>query len=87
MSVERHIELLNTLFPQQAMLSIRQAAGACNLSEKTAWAWIAAGTWPVPTHKVGRRRVILVQDLAAYLASLEAPPRGTGRPRSTREGV
>ena len=81
MSVEQHIELLNTLFPQQAMLSIRQSAHACNLSEKTAWAWIAGGTWPTPTHKVGRRRVVLVADLAAYLSSLESPPRRPGRPR------
>ncbi len=87
MSVEQYIEFLNALFPQQAMLSIRQSACACNLSEKTAWAWIAGGTWPTPTHKIGRRRVVLVADLAAYLDSLTAPARGPGRPRSTKEGA
>ena len=83
----KSLALLTQLFPGQALLSIEQAAHACGQSKGTFYNECARGTFPVATIRIGRRRVVPVEALAAYLDSLTTPAPRPGRPRSTREGV
>ena len=83
----RNLELLQQLLPGQAFASLADVARVRAGSIKTIRAEIADGRFPIPTIKIGRRRVVAITDLAAYLDSLTTPAPGPGRPRSSREGV
>ena len=86
-NTSRNLELLQQLLPGQAFASLADVARVRAASVKTIRKEVAEGRLPVPTVKIGRRRVVSVLDLAAYLDSLTQPRRGPGRPRSSREGV
>ena len=79
--------LLTQLFPGQALLSVEQAARAAGLAPGTLRNEIARGTASLRTTKIGRRRLIPLDALAAYLDALTQPAPRPGRPRSTRSGV
>lgn len=83
----RNLELLQQLLPGQAFAFLADVARVRAGSIKTIRKEIADGRFPVATIKVGRRRLVPIRALAAYLDFLEAPARGPGRARSTRQGV
>jgi hypothetical protein len=86
-NTSRNLELLQRLLPGQAVASLKDVARVRTASIKTIQNEVAAGTFPVRTIKIGRRRVVSILDLADYLDSLTTPAPGPGRPRNTREGV
>lgn len=86
-NTSRNLELLQRLLPGQAVASLKDVARVRTASIKTIQNEVAAGTFPVRTIKIGRRRVVSILDLADYLDSLTDPTPTPGRPRSSREGV
>jgi hypothetical protein len=86
-NTSRNLELLQQLLPGQAFASLADVARMRAGSIKTIKKEIADGRFPVATIKVGRRRLVPILGLAAYLDDLTAPAPRPGRPRSTREGV
>lgn len=87
-NTSRNLELISRAYPGQALLSIPDAARVLGISHQKIKNDLLLGRFPVPTVKIGSRRLVPAIDLASYLDSLTtAPRRGPGRPRSTREGV
>lgn len=84
-----NLDLLRLQYPGQVFLALDDAAAAMARPAKSVKNDFYLGVLPFPTAKIGRRRVVSLVDLAAYLDSLTAPApaRGPGRPRSPREGV
>ena len=82
-----NFDVLRLQFPGQVFLSLDDAAAAMARPAKSVKNDLYLGTFPVPTIKIGRRRVVSITALASYLDSLETPRPGPGRPRSSREGV
>ena len=81
------------MFENQYLISLREAAHAIGLAEKTARNWLSAGKFPIKTVRQGRRRLVLVSDIEKYVQGLssvstdipapaeEVPIRRRGRPR------
>ena len=86
-NTSRNLELLQQLLPGQAFASLADVARVRAGSIKTIKKEIADGRFPVPTIKIGRRRVVSILALAEYLDALTTPAPRPGRPRSTKEGV
>lgn len=80
-----NLDLLRLQYPGQVFLALDDAAAAMARPAKSVKNDFYLGVLPFPTVKIGRRRVVAIGDLAAYLDSLTTPARGPGRPRSTRE--
>jgi excisionase family DNA binding protein len=70
-------------------LSIREAARLLGIEPKTVHKWIGECRFPVPTYKLGRRRLIRYDELQAFVASLEpdTPAGFTGRRLPSRSGL
>ena len=81
------LDLLRLQYPGQIFLGLDDAAVAMARPAKSVKNALYSGTLPFPTTKIGRRRVVSLRDLAAYLDTLTQPAPRPGRPRSTREGV
>jgi len=52
------------------LISVSEAAERLGIAHKTARNWLYQGRFPVPTITLGRRRLVRVQDLEAFVASL-----------------
>lgn len=61
------------------LISVPEAAERLGLRPQTARNWLWQGRFPVPTVTLGRRRLVRVQDLEAFVASLK-PEIGAGAP-------
>lgn len=96
MSSKNHIY---QLFPGIALADFAPAAAAIGLAEQTARDLLWRGNFPVKTVKIGRKRLVVVEDLARYYSELvgldpapaqataEQPSRKRGRPRNAaRQG-
>lgn len=55
---------------QKQLISVSDCAGAINITPKTARNWLSMGRFPIPTVKIGGRRMVRVQDLEAFVAGL-----------------
>ena len=86
-NTSRNLDLLQRLLPGQAVASLKDVARVRTASIKTIQNEILAGTFPVRTLKIGRRRVVSILDLADYLDTLTQPAPRPGRPRSSRRGA
>ena len=58
------------LFPDRALVNLKAGAIAVGWAEKTARNMLGNGTFPIKTILVGRKRLIVVEDLARYYAEL-----------------
>ena len=87
MQLSSNLDLLRLQYPGQVFLALDDAAAAMARPAKSVKNAFYLGTLPFPTLKIGRRRVVALADLAAYLDTLTTPAPRPGRPRSTREGV
>lgn len=65
---------LDRLFPQQINLSIDETAKAIGRHPASLRNMSTLGKLPFQTIKIGSRRLVPKSALAAYLASLQAPP-------------
>ncbi len=54
-----------------------EGARTIGIANQTAKNWLSAGRFPVATFLIGRRRMIRVSDLEAFVAGLGEPPRKT----------
>lgn len=58
------------LFPDRALVNLKVGAVSVGWAEKTARNMLVNGTFPIKTVLVGRKRLIVVADLARYYAEL-----------------
>ena len=86
-NTSRNLELLQQLLPGQAFASLSDVARVRAGSIKTIQKEVAEGRFPIPTVKIGRRRLVPILALAEYLDTLTTPAPGPGRPRSTKARV
>ena len=82
-----NLDILRLQYPGQAFLSLDEAAVAIARPAKSVKNDLYKGVLPVPTVKIGRRRVVSIAVLADYLDTLTQPAPRPGRPRSSRRGV
>jgi len=70
------------------LVSITEAARLLAIEPDTARKWIGTGRFPVPTYKLGRRRMIRYDELRAYVLSLapSTTPCGGASPCGRRAG-
>lgn len=78
----RTLEILSARYPGAVLLPFVDAGTALAMKLQTARNQLVAGVFPVPTHKVGGRRVVRIDDLAAYIdaqtcAAASGPRLGT----------
>lgn len=72
--------ILAARFPGRILITFSESANAISMAVQTARNLDAAGKFPIPTHKVGGRRMVRIDDLAAYLDK-SAPPAGIKKKR------
>lgn len=65
------------IFPGKALADFAPAASAIGLAEQTARDLLWRGNFPVKTVKIGRKRLVVVADLARYYAELVGLPTAT----------
>lgn len=70
MSSENPTNPIYRLFPCQVFADLAPAARAIGLSEQTARDKLWQGKFPVQTVKIGRKRLVVVDDLAKYYSEL-----------------
>lgn len=79
------LEILLARHPGAVLLAFEAAGLALSMKLQTARNQLVAGVFPVPTHKVGGRRVVRIDDLAAYIDSQTCPAiAGARRGASTK---
>lgn len=85
---------IHQIFAGKALADFAPAAAAIGLAEQTARDLLWRGKFPVQTVKIGRKRLVVVADLARYYAEIvgldptptqaqaeQQPSRKRGRPR------
>ncbi len=80
------LDLLLKQFPGKLFLSVQETGIASGRCGKTVRNEITLGVFPVKTVKIGRRRLVPIADLAAWLDTI-TDPNPVGRPRSSGKGV
>ena len=70
------LQLLQEAYPNQLRIPLAASAPWVGISEGTARNWVSAGTFPVPTVKLGDLRQVDIRDLAAYLDGSEEDAAG-----------
>lgn len=83
------------LFPDRALVNLKAGAASVGWAEKTARNMLVNGTFPIKTVLVGRKRLIVVADLARYYAELigldgletQPGPTPTGANRQRHDGT
>lgn len=88
------------IFAGKALADFAPAAAAIGLAEQTARDLVWRGNFPIKTVKIGRKRLVVVADLARYYAELVGltdaahgapppaptpPPRPRGRPTKAEQ--
>lgn len=66
----RSMAYLETIFPQQVALPILKAGQTLGMSQQTVRNLVCMGKFPLPTFKIGGRRMCHKSDVAAYLDAL-----------------
>lgn len=74
-------------------ISLSEAAQVLGIAVKTARNWLSAGKFPIPTHRIGGKRLVRIEDIDSFVVTLcggattltmdgniQQPKRG-GRPR------
>lgn len=61
------LSILQKQYPQQLRISFADASRWAGIHLGTARNWLCAGTFPIPTHLSGDRRLVDIRDLAEYL--------------------
>ena len=61
------LQILQEAYPNQIRIPLVNSASWLGISAGTARNWASAGTFPVPTQKIGDLRQVDIRDLAAYL--------------------
>lgn len=67
MAPEPILKTLQNAHPGQVFLGLEATANLLGCQAKTIRNSLSAGTFPIPTVKVGRLRKVAIVDLAAYL--------------------
>lgn len=74
-------------------ISLSDAAKVIGIAAKTARNWLSAGKFPIPTHRIGGKRLVRIEDIESFVSNLcgcTAPlvvedlthkPKHAGRPR------
>lgn len=83
------IELITLTFPGRLFVPLVDAAVAIGYSESSAYNLHSRGKFPIRVQKQGRKPVVSVLDLAAYLDAkteqLEQQKRRPGRPTKAEQ--
>lgn len=58
----------------QLLISLAEAAVLIGIAPKTARNWLAQGRFPIPTVRVGGKRLVRVSDVEEYVAGLVPQP-------------
>lgn len=61
------LQILQEAYPKQLLISFSEAVSWLGVCIGTARNWVSAGTFPIPTQKLGDLRQVDIRDLAAYL--------------------
>ncbi len=83
------LEFLNTRYPPS--LSVKQVAEITSLSAATIQGAISRGEYPIPSFKIGGKRVFRLVDVAAYIdqqfaaANSRTTKRRPGRPKKIEQ--
>jgi hypothetical protein len=83
---------------ERIFVSLKEAAKALCIAEKTARNWLTQGKFPVRTYKIGGKLLVKVSELLEFVSRLSSPAvaiqvaavnqpgttikRGRGRPRN-----
>lgn len=70
--MSRNLKLLRENFPVLIWLPVIVAGEVIGQAKQTVRNHILAGTFPVPTHKMGGRRFVHIADLAGLLDARDA---------------
>jgi excisionase family DNA binding protein len=74
-------------------ISLSETAQSLGIAVKTARNWLSAGKFPIPTHRIGGKRLVRIEDIDAFVVSLCGgtptlalngniqQPKSAGRPR------
>ncbi|NDP46839.1 MAG: hypothetical protein GZ085_00335 [Sulfuriferula multivorans] len=71
--MSKTLQILLAQFPGAVQIPLANAAAACSIRLQTARNQLVAGTFPIRTVKIGRRRLVRLDDLAAFIDGLFAP--------------
>ena len=61
------LQILQDAYPKQLLISFSEAVSWLGICVGTARNWASAGTFPIPTQKLGDLRQVDIRDLADYL--------------------
>jgi len=61
------LQILQEAYPKQLLISFSEAVSWLGVCIGTARNWVSAGTFPIPTQKLGDLRQVDIRDLADYL--------------------
>lgn len=81
-SLAKNQNRIYELFPDHALIGLKVGAASVGFAEKTARNMLVTGTFPVKTVLVGRKRLIVVADLARYYAELIGEPEPEPEPEA-----
>lgn len=76
---------IHQIFAGKALADFAPAAAAIGLAEQTARDLLWRGNFPVKTVKIGRKRLVVVEDLARYYAEIVGLDHAASAAASTQE--
>lgn len=71
-------EILSARYPGQFLILAVEAAPVLGIAEQTVRNQISTKKFPVPTHKIGARRFVRLDELARYIDNQTKPKRKRG---------
>lgn len=81
------------LMSARYLIPFSECAELLSIPLKTARNWLTAGTFPIPTHRVGGKRMVKMSDVSSFVDKLGSPASNTevsqrttparGRPRNS----
>ena len=77
MARSRSLEVLQDIFPNQAVISATEAGKAISLAPQTVKNQVSMGNFPIPTFLIGGKRICRLTDVADYIENIGKRP---GRP-------
>ena len=51
-------------------ISLSEAALILGIAAKTARNWLSAGKFPIPTHRIGGKRLVRIEDIDSFVVNL-----------------